>query len=237
MKKYLPAVVALLGMSSAVLADANVSVIHGIPGLPVDVYVNESLFLNDFQPDTVTAEVTLPKGQYKVQLTAADATSNANPVLETTLSLKDNDNFSVVAHLTEQGTPTITPFRNQVGSAGNFSENIVLRHTAAAPAVDVIVRSLLNPLAVKLGLANGNEETGRVERTKVLADVLVSGTATAVIKGAALKLNRSRTTILYVIGDPAQGTLKVLAEIKPISSLKLAVKTAGIKSFLQSLAH
>jgi hypothetical protein len=227
----------LLGISSAALAEGNVSVIHGIPGLPVDVYVNDALFLDDFQPNTVTNEVALPAGSYKLDITTADASSNQNPVLTATLPLEDNDNFSIVAHLKADGTPTITPFRNQFESTGDFAENLILRHTAAAPAVDVVIRRGRSAFATKRVLVNGQEESGRIRFRKVLADVLVSGTSTAVIEGAELSLSRSKSTTLYVIGDPAQGTLGVLAETKVIHSQKAANRVPAIREFLKSLSR
>ena len=42
----------LLGASAASAAGtAEVYVVHGIPGLPVDIYVNGALTLDDFQPE------------------------------------------------------------------------------------------------------------------------------------------------------------------------------------------
>lgn len=237
MKSYLIAVFAVLGLSASAFADGTVSVLHGIPGLPVDVYVNDDLFLDDFQPETVTDEVNLPAGTYKLQLTAADAADNSAPLLEATLPLADDDNFSIIAHLQEDGTPTITPFRNQVESTGGFAENLILRHTAAAPAVDIVIRrnffSRGFVLATKRGLKNGQQEEGFIRSRNVQTDVLVSGTSTAVIEGAPLKLSRSKATTVYVIGDPSQGTLGVLAEVKQLHSQKAANRFPTIKAFLK----
>ena len=63
----------LLGATAASAAGtAEVYVVHGIPGLPVDIYVNGALTLDNFQPETVAGPLDLPEGSYKVDITAAN---------------------------------------------------------------------------------------------------------------------------------------------------------------------
>src|SRR5664279_3868515 len=64
---------ALVGALPASAADtAEVYVVHGIPNLPVDVYVNGALTLNDFQPETVAGPLDLPAGSYSIAVTAME---------------------------------------------------------------------------------------------------------------------------------------------------------------------
>ncbi|WP_396126863.1 DUF4397 domain-containing protein [Amycolatopsis sp. FBCC-B4732] len=46
-----------------------VSVVHGIPGQPVDVYVNGKQTLGNFQPASVAGPLTLAEGSYDIALT------------------------------------------------------------------------------------------------------------------------------------------------------------------------
>ena len=69
MRRYLLPVISALaalvvfgGPAAAQEANASVVVVHGIPDTPVDVYVNDELTLDDFQPDTVTEPLSLPPG-------------------------------------------------------------------------------------------------------------------------------------------------------------------------------
>ena len=72
---------ALFGALPASAADtAEVFVVHGIPGLPVDVYVNGALTLDNFQPETVAGPLDLPAGSYDVAITAADAADDSSPL-------------------------------------------------------------------------------------------------------------------------------------------------------------
>jgi hypothetical protein len=68
------ALVAFAGMSAltaspAFAATSKVSVVHGIPGQPVDVYVNGRKTLGDFEPGKVAGPLTLPEGDYDIALT------------------------------------------------------------------------------------------------------------------------------------------------------------------------
>ena len=81
-KKILAAVaagaIAALGAIAPASADTSsnavLSVLHGIPDTPVDVYVNGELTIDDFEPGTLAGPLDLPAGDYQVALTAPDAT-------------------------------------------------------------------------------------------------------------------------------------------------------------------
>ncbi|MGB3829110.1 MAG: DUF4397 domain-containing protein, partial [Ornithinimicrobium sp.] len=53
--------------------ESRVSVLHAVPGLTVDVYVNGEETLPDFEPGTLTDPLTLPAGDYDIEVYAAGA--------------------------------------------------------------------------------------------------------------------------------------------------------------------
>ena len=129
---------ALFGALPASAADtAEVYVVHGIPGLPVDVYVNGALTLDDFQPETVAGPLDLPAGSYAIAITAADAADASAPLLTATADVAGGNSYSIVAHLDADGNPTITPYANDISTISAGQTRLVVRHDAAAPAVDV----------------------------------------------------------------------------------------------------
>jgi hypothetical protein len=75
--------VALAGVAPASAADgdAQLSVFHGVPGLTVDVYVNNALTLDNFAPGTLAGPLPLPPGTYSVAITAADAADASAPAI------------------------------------------------------------------------------------------------------------------------------------------------------------
>src|SRR6478735_8158344 len=76
------AVLAMIGVAAPASAStqptwrpfgiAQVSVFHGVPDTPVDVYVNGLRVLNDFQPGHFAGPYLLPSGTYRLAITAAD---------------------------------------------------------------------------------------------------------------------------------------------------------------------
>ena len=134
------AAVSLLAPASAATAgNAALSVLHGIPDTPVDVYVNGELTLDDFQPGDLAGPLDLPAGDYEVALTAPDATDAGDPVLgPVTLTLEADTNYTAVAHLDEAGAPTVTPYVNDTSPTAAGEGRLTVRHDAAAPAVDVL---------------------------------------------------------------------------------------------------
>ena len=77
------AALALSGLAvPAQAADqAQLSVLHGVPGLTVDVYVNGERTLNNFKPGTLAGPLKLDAGTYTVAITAADAEDDSDPAI------------------------------------------------------------------------------------------------------------------------------------------------------------
>src|SRR5690625_5095818 len=101
------ALVALAVPASAQTSDAAaLSVLHGVPDLTVDVWVDGELTLDDFEPATLAGPLELPAGTYSVAITAADAQDDSEPLLgPLDLSLEAGGNYTAVAHLDEDGGP------------------------------------------------------------------------------------------------------------------------------------
>ena len=67
--------------ANAADAPAKLSVLHGVPGLTVDVYVNNELTLDDFEPGDLAGPLELPAGTYTVAITASDAADASAPAI------------------------------------------------------------------------------------------------------------------------------------------------------------
>ena len=154
---------ALVTAPAAVAQDtATVYVVHGIPKTPVDVYVDGKRALDDFQPGTSQGPVDLPAGPHKVAIFPADAADGSgSPLLSADADLPEGANVTLVAHLDADGKPTVTPFKNDVAKVAAGQARLVVRHTAAAPAVDVlaggkpVIQGLTNPNEKELDGARG----------------------------------------------------------------------------------
>jgi len=191
---------AMLGLGGVAAAadNASVSVVHGIPKTPVNVFVNGKLTLRDFQPGKVAGPLSLPAGSYQVRVfPAANTAGTGNPVISATATVPAGANVSLVAHLDTAGKPVLTPYVNDVSRVAAGQARLVVRHTAAAPAVDVraggtpVVRGLTNPRQQELTVPAGS----------VRADVVLADTSTVVIGPATLDLAEGSARMVNVIGE------------------------------------
>jgi hypothetical protein len=117
---------------------AQVSVVHGIPNTPVNVFVNDKLTLPDFKPGTVAGPLSLLGGSYTVTVfPAADTAGAGTPVIKATATIQAGHSYSLVAHLTTAGKPALTAFVNDTSAMPAGMGRLIVRHVAAAPTVDV----------------------------------------------------------------------------------------------------
>src|SRR3712207_9522233 len=80
----------------------KLSVLHGVPGLTVDVYVNGERTLDDFKPGKLAGPLSLDGGTYQVAITASDAQDDSDPAIgPVDLKLAEGGNYTAVAHLGE----------------------------------------------------------------------------------------------------------------------------------------
>lgn len=199
-------------------SNASVAVFHGVPGLTVDVYANGEVLLEDFEPGTITDPVSLPAGDYDLTVYAADADpASAEVALEANdVSVPAGSNVTVAAHLDADGNPVLTPFVNDVSTVPAGQGRLTVRHTAAAPAVDV----LAGDQVVFSGLTNPNGESTQVPAGTVNASVALAGTDTVVIGPADVPVNEGSSTIVYAWGSAADENLAVA--VQTISGLDSA---------------
>ena len=189
---------------------AQVRVLHGIPGTPVDVYVDGERALDDFEPGTTTDDLALPAGTYSVAVFAADAEDDSGEAVigPVDLEVPASGNVSAIAHLSEDGTPTITPFVNDTSAAPAGQGRVVVRHTAAAPAVDVLVGG--EPALT--GISNPDEDSAELPAGTISASVAATGTTEPVIGPADVPVAEGQATIVYAIGSLEDDTLDVLVQ-------------------------
>ncbi|BAL88547.1 hypothetical protein AMIS_33270 [Actinoplanes missouriensis 431] len=189
-------------------ANSDVTVVHGIPGQPVDVYVNGEKTIPDFQPGKVAGPLSLPAGQYDIALTKpGDAIGDALLTLDDA-EVPGDANVSLVAHLTEDGKPALTPFVNDTSKVGAGKARLIVRHAAAAPAVDV--RAGGQP--VFEDVTNGKEGKADVDAGTVSADVVLAGTDTRVLGPADLNLKEGTATVVYAVGSADDKTLDIVSQ-------------------------
>ena len=190
--------------------DALLSVLHGVPGLTVDVWVDGKLTLDDFEPGDLAGPLELDGGSYKIAITAADATSADNPVIgPVKVRLKEGRNYTAVAHLDASGDPTATLFKNNTSAGSRGEGKLTVRHVAAAPAVDV----LAGDTAVIEDLENPEQEVLTLKEGTVSASVAAAGTTKPLIGPADVPVTKGKNTIVYAWGSLENDTLGVAVQV------------------------
>ncbi|MCP3856370.1 MAG: DUF4397 domain-containing protein [Actinomycetia bacterium] len=216
----------LLASPASAQDDSDVYVLHGIPGVTVDVYVNGDLTLEDFAPEAIAGPLSLPAGTYDIEIFAADADPAADtPVIDVSPAVPGGESVSVIAHLSESGDPTLSAFVNDLSNTGAGNGRVTVRHTAAAPAVDIVAGGA----AVDgfTNLSNPNEAVGELPAGAYPTGIAATGT-TDVLFDAPLNVGEGTNTIVYAFGDLAGGSFGLLAQsFDGLHSAPAAVNTGN----------
>jgi hypothetical protein len=212
MRKVIMALIAgLLAIlpASAAMAqsgDGQVIVVHGVPDLNVDVYVNGDLTLEGFAFGDVAGPLTLPAGTYDVEIYAAGADpATDDPALTGSTDLPAGAVATIAAYLQEGGAPTLGVFveNNDPTAAGD--SRVTARHLADFGAVDI----LANDSAVFEGVTNGQGGDADVPADTYNIKITAAGDPSTVAFDADVPLSEGTNTIAYAIGSVEGGSFQV----------------------------
>ncbi len=119
--------------------ETSITLLHGIPGVPVDVAAAGTVVIPNFEPGA-TQDLSAFAGQTLTQVEGrAPGTEDVLVGPVDSLELPASGSWTIVAHLDADGNPTITTFENNIEPTPSGQGRLTVRHTAAAPAVDVVV--------------------------------------------------------------------------------------------------
>jgi hypothetical protein len=125
------ATLALLPLTAAAAdhVGAEIVVVHGVPGLEVDVLVDGAAAITGFEFGDVV-KTTLPAGDYTFGVAA---TGTTDAILEIEASLGAGLSATIAAYLDTNGDPQLRAFVNENGASG-----IQPFHLANFGAVDIL---------------------------------------------------------------------------------------------------
>jgi hypothetical protein len=207
-----PGLVLMASAPAQAADDATLYVFHGVPDLTVDVYVNGDLTLDDFEPGTFAGPLDLPAGTYTVAITAADAADDSSPAIgPVDLDLAAGKNYTAAAFLDEAGAPTAGLFTNDISKTSAGDGRLTVRHTAAAPAVDLLAGGA--PVAGFTDITNGKQAkadlpAGTVDEVAIAA----TGTTDSVLDIGSVDVAEGVNTIAYAWGSLADDNLAVAVQ-------------------------
>ena len=177
---------------------ADLSVLHAMPGLTVDVYVNGALTLDDFEPGDLAGPLDLPAGDVRDQRDGDGRGGRQRPrARPATVTLAANTSYTATANLTEAGEPALNLFTNDTATTAAGEGRLTVRHVAAAPAVDI----LAGGTAVVSSLVNPDEATLNLPVGTVSAAVALAGTTDPVIGPADVAVEDGKLTDRLRVGQ------------------------------------
>jgi hypothetical protein len=202
-----------VGLGTTTTGDSSsITIVHGIPGVTVDVYVNGILALDNFTFGTFTKPISFAAGKYWIVI-LADASQDT--VYKDSVSVAAGLMASLVAHLTEAGKATLTAFLDDFSNIAPGNGRLVVRHVAAAPAVDVnlyksaVTKKLFGKFA---GLTNGKEARLDLRPGRYTATISAAGSSSTLLGPVAVQKRPKELFTVYAVGSLEGGTFTLLVQ-------------------------
>lgn len=203
---------------------ARIHLLHGIPDTPVDVLVGGQVVFEGFDFGD-TQDISSFAGQTLTDVQVNLAGTDTTAIDAGDVELPASGNYTLIAHLDAGGDPTIGVFQNDTSAIAAGQGRAVVRHTAAAPAVDV----LAGGAPVFTNVVNGQQGAADVPAGTVSASVVPTGETEPVVIGPAdLDIDEGSALIVYAVGSLEGDSLTVLTEsIDGLGSAPAAVNTGN----------
>jgi hypothetical protein len=212
--KKLVAVFAATLMALAIAApamaqsSARIHLIHGIPDTSVDVFVDGEAVFTGFNFGD-TEDLSALAGATLVNLEVRLAGTDTVAIAAGDVDLPSSGNYSIIANFDASGTPTVTVFQNDTSTISAGSGRLQVRHTAAAPAVDVKADGAV----AFSNLSNPNEAKADLAAATYSVEVVPTGADDPVVIGPAdITVADGSSIIVYAVGSLEGGSLTVLTE-------------------------
>jgi ABC-type glycerol-3-phosphate transport system substrate-binding protein len=194
----------LFGAGAASAAGTTtLNVVHGIPGLDVAVCVDGVKAIKNFNPGEVVAGIELPSGRYDLAVVAKGTPCTAVVLGADNVGLWAGKNNTVVANLDAKGKPNLKIFGNNVSPTAAGETRLLIRHTAAAPAVNVWANG--GKIISGKWFDWGSHARRDVPQGDYKVKVTLPGSKTAVIGPARLSVDAGTVYQVYAWGSGDAG--------------------------------
>lgn len=200
-----------LAVPGMALADdtGTVRVVHGVPGLTVDVYANgayDSPLLTDFEFGDVAGPLELPAATYEIEIYAAGADASASdPALAESVELPAGVSATIIAHLDADGAPLISVLVDDISTIAAGEGRVTARHLAAAPVVDIWAGDA--PLFTDV--PNGAQGSADVPTGTYPVQIVPAGATEPVVFAADVEIPEGANVVVHAIGSLEDGSFTV----------------------------
>lgn len=194
--------------------EVEVMLLHGIPGVDVDVAVAGEVLIPGFAPGDMQ-DLSSFAGQTLTELEVRVAGTEdiaIGPVAE--FEVPSSGSWTVVAHLDAEGTPTITPFENDTSLTADGEGRLTVRHTAAAPAVDLVVGDA-RPIE---GAENGASAGLELPAGEIAGAQVAPTGGDPIVDVPTVTLGAGENLIVYAVGSLADDTFTFFVQERTVGS-------------------
>jgi len=196
------------GYAQAQDKNAQVFVIHGIPGidlgldpdLSVDVYVDDALAIPGFKFKQKVGPLAFPAGTYNIKIALEGTT---DPVIEADVPFFSNETAVVIAHLTDEGGITASKFVYDMSPISGIKSRFYFNHLANAPTVDVWANRTTgvgNPMFRVDEISNGDKFFVEVRPKEWLLSLGPTGTGIE-LTSKHVRLQYAKATLIFALGS------------------------------------
>lgn len=204
----------------------SISAVHAINGtdlgaskaFPVDIAVDGNCALTNFRFGDITGYIDLGRGNFDIDISVSDGNCGNEPVLSTTVKLKNGDFKTVVAQLDANGAPITATYSDDQTTARSRNGRITFRHAAAAPSVDITLgQGFQNAVITASNLQNGEEEALTLRKKKYNTYIAAYLSESPLVGPIPLSASPGMNTFIYAAGSLSNGTFELLVDVKPLS--------------------
>lgn len=144
------------------------------------------------------------------------------------LAVPASGNWTVLAHLEADGTPTLTPFENDTSQIAAGQGRLTVRHAAAAPAVDIVLADDSRPFT---NLVNPNEAAADLPAGEIAGAKVAPTGGDPIADVPTVNLAAGSDLIVYAVGSLEDGTFTFYTqEITGLGGNPTAVNTGDALS-------
>ncbi len=187
---------------------AQLSVLHALPGLTVDVYVDGTKKVDDLEPGELAGPLPVAAGRHQVVMVKSTAPSGDVPGIDLTAEVAAGGNYSAVVYRDVAHQRVAKLYRNDVDATPAGEGRLTVRHVAAAGAVDVAV----DGTSVAKKLADAGQKSVELAAGTVEASVTPAGSRKKIIGPAGVVITAGKTTVVYVWGNVEQGSQTIAVQ-------------------------
>jgi hypothetical protein len=204
-------------MSTAAFA-SSIYFVQGVPGrdyaaatdpaFPLDILLNDGVcYVHGLAFGSISGPLTLAPGTYDVKISIADslAPCTNTPLVDSTVTIAAESDYSAVISLNSSGTPTLSTFTNNLTEVTPNTARVLFAQTTDAASVQVIFENTaskkLYTYTVKAGsLLDITLPAGAYT-------VEVNNGTTVLVGSTDLHLYSLSANLLFAIGEAKNGSV------------------------------